>query len=124
MYGTDLHRLAKQMLGARFQGILNAAQRPRLVPGTCCIQNTRASAPGRHWLAIGIFRDSAGEARTMGWDSYGNMPEAVAERQLIEADTWTDPDMHQTKESQVCGAMALAWCVIFVRRGYKIAAQV
>ena len=53
-----------------------------------------------------------------------NMPEAVAERQLIEADTWADPDMHRTKESQVCGAMALVWWVIFVRRGRKIGAQV
>ena len=123
VYGSALGKLAKQMLGSKFQGILNAAQRPRPVPGTCCIQNTQPKAPGEHWIGVGVYRDARGQARTLGFDTYGRNKALEAQR-MIDVDAWTDKDVHQTKDSAVCGAMALAWCIIFVRRGRKAAAQV
>ena len=103
--------------------MLNAAQRVRLIPNTCVVQNTQPHSPGEHWIGVGCFKDAHGKIKTMGFDTYGRNEDFEARREL-SVDVWTDPDKHQTLNSEVCGAMALAWCVIFIRRGYVVAAEV
>ena len=121
--GLRLNAIGRQLMGKRFQGVLNAAQRPRGTPSTCAVTNSQPAPPGEHWVGLGVFRDREGSVRVMGYDTYGRN-EAFEHERLLDVDTWTRGDTEQTRDSQVCGAMCLAWCLIFLRCGHEAAAQV
>jgi hypothetical protein len=112
---TDLERVGKKLLGAKFKGVYASDKIPKLNDLACyCIVNVdRSNEPGSHWMSIA--KDTEGDGAIL-YDSFGRKNTKIipslrftGNGRIID----TDKDAEQKKSEDNCGSRSMAWIILY-----------
>ena len=110
--GQQLQAFCSQLFKKKFAGVFPSDQIPKLKPGTCAIANVdKSGEPGTHWVALthGLFYDSFGRTHTS----------LIGHAMLKQIDT--DLDREQGYSQDNCGARCVAFLIVAMVYGDKVA---
>ena len=118
----QLTTVGKSLFGSKYIGTFSSDYKPRKTPSKqyFIINVDGEQLPGSHWL--GIVKNNN---TYYIFDSYGRsakrlIPNFAGGKHIIE----TDPDVDQSKTSDICGALCLAWLCTVDKLGIRAALKV
>ena len=118
----QLTAVGKSLFGSKYIGTFSSDYKPRPTPAKqyFIINVDGYDAPGSHWL--GIFKNNK---TYYLFDSYGRnakrlVPNFAGGKHIVS----TDNDVDQSKTSEICGALCLAWLCTADKLGIRAALKV
>ena len=113
---TELHRVGRELFGARFKGVYARDGLPALTAKEpyAVVNNKAAASGGEHWLGIARIPRTG---RVLVYGSYGRSHKTLLPGALPPGSHDTDRDIEQNVSELNCGQRSLAWLAVFDKLG-------